>query len=53
MGIDKMKTTITISVDGEIKDKAMKIIQNEMNTSLSAVVNKKLHNIVKKAENKQ
>lgn len=40
-----MKTTITVSVDGEVKEEAMKIIQNKMNSSLSKVINDRLKEI--------
>lgn len=46
-----MKTTITLSVDGEIKQAAMPIIQNQMDTSLSCLVNDMLKKIV--AENRE
>jgi len=45
-----MRTTITLTVDGETKEKAMPIIQNEMNTSLSQIVDKQLKKIVNKKE---
>lgn len=41
-----MKTTSTITLDTEIKKNAMPIIQDKMNTNLSAFVNKILKKIV-------
>jgi len=34
-----MKTTITLTVDADAKEKAMPIIQNSMDTTLSKLVN--------------
>ncbi len=50
-----MKTTITLSVDGDIKQEAMPIIQNKMRSSISRLVNEMFYKIVEenKQENKQ
>jgi len=45
-----MKTNLTICVDGEIKEPAMKIIQNKMNTTLSSLVNNMLKKIISKED---
>lgn len=45
-----MKTTITITVDSEVKIKAMPIIQNKLNRSLSSMVNDFLLEIIQKNE---
>ena len=42
------RTNITLSVDADLKDKTMKIIQNEMNTSLSREFDKFMKRIVEK-----
>ena len=42
-----MKTTITLTVDGDMKEKAMKIIKIKFRTTLSHLVNKMLIDIVK------
>jgi hypothetical protein len=42
-----VKTTITVIVDAEIKAKVMNVIRNEMNTTLSKVINDRLWEIVK------
>jgi len=34
-----MKTTITCTVDSDIKEKAMPIIQNKLHTTISKLVN--------------
>ena len=40
------RTNTTISLDPTIKDKSMVILQNKMNTSLSAWINMKLTELV-------
>jgi len=41
-----MKVAITLSVDSEIKAKAMKIIQQKLGSSVSAYVNDRLRELV-------
>jgi len=43
-----MKTTITLCVDADVKEKVMPIIQNQMNTSLSKVINEMLKRIIER-----
>jgi len=42
-----MKTIATITVDGEIKKRAMEIIQRDMHSTLSCEINKFLNKLVK------
>lgn len=45
-----VKTTTTITLDADLKDVALPILQNDMRTSLSRFVNEKLLEIVKKKQ---
>ena len=46
------KTTITLSVDADVKEQAMDIVQNKMNTTLSGFVNTKFIQLVNRYSNK-
>lgn len=41
-----MKTTITLSIDSDIKIKSMDIIQNKLNRSFSSYVEEKLKELI-------
>ena len=41
-----MKVAITLSVDSDVKNKAMKIIQHKLGSSVSAYVNDRLRELV-------
>lgn len=43
-----MRVTITTTVDYELKEKAMPIIQNELKTSIGRVLDDKFEEIIKK-----
>ena len=42
------KTSITLSVDADVKEKAMDIVQNKLNDSLSNYTNERYKELVKK-----
>lgn len=42
-----MRTTITTSIDGELKEKVMPIIQNKLNKSVSSVLTEAFEKILK------
>lgn len=43
-----MKTTLTITIDADVKQKAMAIIENKFNSNISAEINQLLKKIVEK-----
>lgn len=43
---DKMKTTITTTIDTELKSKVMPIIQNKLNSSVAKEVSKAFQKIL-------
>jgi len=40
------KTSVNLSLDIEVKEKAMKIIQRKLDTSLSGYINEKLKELI-------
>ena len=48
-----MKTNLTVTVDGELKEKAMDIIKHEMRSTISYQINELLKKIVERQERKR